>query len=152
MKLNYIQKVALVFITQVVIVLFPMIFTVDAISAGQAIKDTGSIVGSLKDKDGKPVQGVLVTALNYTGIENNEMKFRFYFNEGRLPEVMTDNKGGFKIDNIPLGKWALRTTAGLHDKGDFIRVKSSDGTEIILIVEIGKERTVNVGNVLFKNN
>lgn len=152
MIVNYIQKVALVFITQVVLVLFPMIFTVDAISAEQAIEDTGSIVGALKDKDGKPVSGVLVTAINYAGIENNKMKFRLYFNEGRLPEVRTDKKGSFKIDNIPLGKWALRTSAGPYDKGDYIRVKSSDGTNIILIVEIDKERTVNVGNILFRNN
>ena len=150
MKLNFIQKIVLVFITQLVLVLFPMIFTMDAISADQAIKDTGSIAGVLKDKDGKPISGVLVTAINFAGIENNEMKFRLYFNEGRLPEVRTDNKGGFKIDNIPLGKWALRTTAGPSDKGDYIKVKSIDGTEKILIVEIAKERTVNVGNILFK--
>ena len=150
MQLNYIQKVALVFITQLVLVFFPIICTVCAISAEQAVEDTGSIIGALKDKDEKPVSGVLVTAINYAGIVNNEMKFRLYFNEGRLPEVRTDKKGSFKIDNIPLGKWALRTTAGPYDKGDYIKVKSSDGSDIVLIVEIGKERTVNVGNILFK--
>ena len=154
MTQSFMRKTSLFFITLVVLLIFPIILTQSATFAEEGVKGTGTILGKLVDKDGNPESGVLVTAISFAGIETDEMKFQLYFNEGRLPEVRTDKEGHFKIDNIPLGKWALKTKKGPLGSGSFIRVHSGEDSEdsIVLIVNTEMDRIVNVGNVLLSRN
>lgn len=116
------------------------------VPTAQSGKDTGIIIGTIVDEQEKPASGILVTALGYNGVEKDELKLKLFFREGKLPEVRTDDKGRFRIANLPPGTWVLRTTSGPFDKGDYIRLQSAV-TNQVLIINLKSGSTFNVGTV-----
>ena len=119
---------------------------------------TGTVLGTLVDSQGQPRSHIRVTALEYVGVDevgdnivffradNDTLRVKLHFRDGRLPEVQTDDRGHFRIPNLPSGRWILVTSLGPGSTTDYIRVQSAR-TESVLIIELKSGRTVDVGTV-----
>jgi hypothetical protein len=125
---------------------YPLLAAEKPIPTAQSEKGTGIIIGTIVDEQEKPASGILVTALGYDGVEKDELKLKLFFREGQLPEVRTDDRGRFRIANLPPGMWVLRTSSGPFDKGDYIRPQSAV-TNQVLIIDLKSGSTFNVGSV-----
>lgn len=106
------------------ILAFISIFSFDSNAFGQ-----GSVIGSVKDSNGAAIAGASAHIANSA--------------QAVLQATETDQNGGFRFDNVPVGSFAvIASKHGFRNGSQAVEVGEGDSRSVELLMEIGRVREV----------
>lgn len=121
-------------------------FTAVRATAEETKKETGTVSGIIKDKDGKPVSGAEVGVFHPMK-KKADKAAKADGTKGEkpvpvVPSVTSDDKGEFKIADVPAGEYTVvARLKGAGNGRENVTVKAGEDTKVEVTVKKQEKKT-----------